>query len=114
DFGQINSTGIPANANIFINSTLFEAFGDIFNKTIRPWYNSFLPEGSPGMSPMPSFLPLNDTNRAKAMPTSLLQSYTCTQRQLKGWLSVLLSVVVADYTLTLGAYNLFILIARWL
>jgi len=58
-------------------------------------------------------LPLDETNRLLPFAPTLKQTYTCTQRQLKGWLTVTIFVIVADYTLALGAYNLFILIAGW-
>jgi hypothetical protein len=114
DFGQVSFplTGFPGNPwdtnSIFTNNTLLESFTSITNEVIVP--------GTPIFSTTNSSLdahPLSETNRLEPVLTPLLESYTCTQRKLKGWLSVVISVIVADYALTLGAYNLFILIAGW-
>lgn len=43
-----------------------------------------------------------------------MQTYTCSQRQLNRWLSLVISVVTADVALILSTYNLFIFVASYL
>jgi hypothetical protein len=97
DFGQLSAGDAPS---MFANNTLLQSFTTIAATVLIS-------------GDFPSVLPLNETNRLYPFQPTLQQTYTCTQRQLKGWLTVTIFVIVADYTLALGAYNLFILIAGW-
>ena len=62
----------------------------------------------------PNFLPLDTNNSLKPNPTSFLRSYSCVQRQWKGWVTVIILVIVADYTFIMGGYTLVLLVAGWL
>ena len=59
---------------------------------------------------LPPFVPVSTQNRLQAASTSFVTSYSCAQRQIKGWLSLIISVVVADYALITGAYSLVIFV----
>jgi hypothetical protein len=113
DFGQLSSLSDDntyiTESNIFTNNTLLQNFTSIANELI-------IGSGVTGLllsQPPLTALSLNATNELEPVLTPLRQTYTCTQRQLKGGLTVTISIIVADYALALGAYNLFILLAGW-
>ena len=92
--------------NIFYNETLFAIYYEYLNSTLLPL------AGKVGVNvPLPAFLPITDQNRLQAVPTTFLTSYSCTQYQIKGWLSLVVSVITADYALITGAYSFAMFIA---
>jgi hypothetical protein len=123
DFGQTGPTyynftpeGFPnftapvsysSTNNIFINNTLFNIYSRYINDTIVPLLaqQAFAAQG---------FLPLDSNNSLKPTPTAFLRSYSCVQKQLKGWVSVFISVLVADFAFITGGYTLVLLVAGWL
>jgi hypothetical protein len=122
DFGQVSPTayqmtpagrydfsqpGIayPSSINIFNNKTLFEIYNTYLRDTILP----FLQLSAPNLT-IPAFLPVNESNQLQPVDTAILRSYTCAQRQLKGWGSLAISVLVADYALIGGPYTVLIFI----
>jgi len=108
DFSQ-PGMALPSSNNIFTNGTLFEIYYRYLQATVIP----FLRMSAPNLT-MPVFLPVNDSNRLEPVDTLILRSYACTQRQLKGWESFVISVLVADYALIGGAYTILIfIIGRW-
>jgi hypothetical protein len=87
--------------NIFHNATAFENYNSFLFDVICPLLDI---ENNSIINP----LPLSDKNRFQATGSSLNETYTCSQRQLKTWLSLSISVLSADTALILGAYGLFI------
>ena len=125
DFGQIQpiyynytSSGLPnltspvlysSKNNIFVNNTLFTIYADYFANTIFPFLHQF-----DTSLVLPDFLALDENNSLKPLPMTFLRSYSCTERQLKGWLSATISVLTTDYAFIVGAYKLVVWIAgKW-
>jgi len=104
DLGQISETGVvnqsdpndPRSAinNIFVNEALY------YNYIA---YLQLLMNGSP-FDETP-FAPL------QTVDTNFLQNYNCQKRQLKSPLSLIISVIAADYAFIVGGYSLIIWIA---
>ena len=96
----------PPTNNIFYNETLFTIYCEYLNSTLLPLAGKF------GVNvALQAFLPITDQNRLQAVPTTFLTSYSCTQYQIKGWISLVVSVITADYALITGAYSFAIFIA---
>lgn len=100
----------PTN-NIFYNETLFSFYLDYLQNTLLP-LNPVLGSYVTATS-LPSFLPIQDGNRIQPISVSIATTYYCTVTQLKGWVSLLISVVVADWALITGAYTFFVWIGSW-
>lgn len=98
NFLQANAY-LPTN-NLFVNATLLNLYESFFRNSILPYFNSSLPELTPPLG----------VDRFMENAT-FLRSYSCVQRQLKAPGSLIISVIVADYALIVGAYNLVILFA---
>jgi hypothetical protein len=94
--------------NIFVNDTLFGIYSSTLRDEILPFLQLFDPTFS-----LPEFLPLDLDNALQPIGMSLLRSYSCVERQLKGWFTVAISVFVADYALIGGAYTVVAFIAGW-
>jgi hypothetical protein len=100
-FNFTTSKTFPTTNNVFINPSLYEIARNA--KT-----SDFLPA---------SFYGVPNFNETKDLPlteneTVFVQSYLCEQRRLKSPFSLLITVLVADYALIIGAYNLVLMIAR--
>jgi hypothetical protein len=121
DFGQIAPTVyaqsdsdlasaffFPSTNNIFVNETLFEVYSSYLQDIVLP----ILQQVQPALT-IPDFSPLNGSNRLQSTDVSFLRSYSCIQRQSKGWVSAAISVLVADYAFIMGPYSLFALMAGW-
>jgi hypothetical protein len=110
-FGTPNFTeavNYPPTNNIFYNETLFTIYSNYLTQTLVPRGREIRHciSYSPGVSP---------GQRSKSNPErSCIFRHllcTCTKRQLKGWLSLLISVLVAwDYAFIKGAYALIIFV----
>lgn len=110
DLGQISAVSFPGTpyltsvdpsaGNIFVNATLYQDNLAYFSKTPYFSYNELS-----NLLPLPEFTPLQPVD------TVFLQSYSCEQRRLKTGISLLISVVVADYALIVGGYSLVMFIA---
>jgi hypothetical protein len=97
----------PNTNNIFVNDTLFEIYGNYFANTILPLLGVF--NGS-----QYSFQALDSTtNLLEPVNVAFFQIYSCTQAQLKKTLSLIISVIVADYTFLNPAFWLIILFGAW-
>ena len=93
--------------NIFVNDTLFGIYRDYFESTILPILE--VPNGSTYI-----FQDLdNSTNRLEPVDVAYFQIYSCVQTQLKRPLSLIISVIVADYTFLNPAFMLIILFGAW-
>lgn len=93
-----------AENNIFVNGTLFDYYNSYLRSTIFPLFGYTLAE----------FLPLNDTNRLHATTTTLKYLYTCSDLKLKTPLSLIVSVIVADWGLISPAISIvFFLLGVW-
>ena len=115
DLGQISPTiydttgrasSFLSENNIFINHTLFSIYSSYLRDVIVPLVG-------PGAS-IPQFNILTDENALKAENQTFIRSYNCVERVLKDPLSLIVSVLVADFTLIMGAYKLMIFIAMWI
>jgi hypothetical protein len=102
DSGSISS-------NPFANQTLFDMYNTFMNDVATPFIF-----GNDSSQLQISATPINGTFRLQNSPLSFLQTYTCSQRQLKGWLSLFISVISSDVALTLGAYQFFIFVASYI
>ena len=93
---------LPTN-NLFLNASLLNHYGIFFRNSILPYFNSSLPE----------LFPLQGDDLFLEN-TTFMRSYSCVQRQLKAPGSLVISIIVADYALIVGAYTLVILFAEML
>lgn len=99
----LSPTLYPPTNNIFYNETLFESYSVYLNDTILPLFKSFY-----GLNiTLPQF-----KSPLQPQPTTFVRTYFCTQKQLKGLASVVISVFAADYTLVLGVFGVAILMAK--
>jgi len=96
----------PSTNNIFINETLFATYAAYFTNTIIP-----LLEVTDGGAY--SFQGLDSVNSLKPIGVQFFLAYTCTQIQLKKALSLIISVLVADYTFLNPAFGFIILFGAW-
>jgi hypothetical protein len=98
-------TSFPATNNIFVNETLFNIYQSYLRDTLLPLY--------PGFS-VPSFNSPSSRNQLQPVETAFIRSYSCLERQWKGVLSAIISVIVADYALFFGPYHFYMWLAGWL
>jgi hypothetical protein len=125
DFGQVAPTysdidlisynqpqNFASTNNIFINNTLFENFAAYLEEVPLQILNNYL-NGT--RLPNPQFVALDDHNSLQPFETTILRSYSCVERRLKGWVSAAISVLAADYAFIVGGYKvLVLLIGTWL
>lgn len=95
--------------NVFVNETLFNIYSIYIQETILPIIQSF---GS-DISLFQWLVPLNNITRLYTTETTFLRTYSCSKREKKVWVSLLISVVAADYALIVGTYRLFLFIMGW-
>jgi hypothetical protein len=101
-------TALPTN-NIFWNEELFEIYSDYLRNTLVPLVLRLYPEFSDFFA-LPQFLPLDDTNRAQRVPTTLFTSYQCNELVWKGWASALVSILVSIFSLWTTGYGIMVMI----
>lgn len=101
-------TRYPQTNNIFYNETLFKIYRDYLSSTIVPIVQSFY--GLNLSAPNSNF---DMNNRIQPIPMTFIRSYSCTQTVIKQLGSLLISVLVADYALVIGAYQLAVFIGGW-
>ena len=117
DIGLISDTltqlqNFTSTNNIFINNTLFENFAVYLEEAPLKIVNNYL--NGAGLT-LPQFLVLDDNDSLQPFETTILRSYSCVERRLKGWVSVAISVLVADYAFIVGGYTVLVwLIGTWL
>ena len=97
----------PSTNNIFVNETLFQLYFEYFNSTILP----ILVRQFDGPPPPPVLL--NNETRFEPIQKTLLRSYICSQREKKEALSLIISVIAAEYALIVGAYKVVLIITGW-
>lgn len=119
DLGQIAPTayGAPnpisqpvpfaSTNNVFVNETLFQDYVAYYNSTLSSTIQRYI-------GPQPPPVLLNDETRLQPIQTTLLRSYTCSNRQIKPPLDLIIAVLVADYALIMGAYKIVLFITGWL
>jgi hypothetical protein len=129
DFGQIAPTTYPYNQsavwqgypnftsptqypptnNIFYDENLFTHYGLYLFETVLPFvekeYNIQV-----NLTGVTSTGPLNQ--QIEPIPMTFIRGYNCSQRQLKEWVSLLVTVIVADVTFLSTAYFCLIWLAR--
>jgi hypothetical protein len=93
---------LPSTNNIFTNVTLFNRYSLYLQHTVLPIL---------GMTDSGIVIPSFDQSSMELPRMTFIQSYSCMERHLKTPLEFLISVVVADYALIMGGYNLAIFIA---
>jgi hypothetical protein len=96
-------------SNPFVNATLFDRYNNFTNAVTLPYMY-----GNSSPYTMNTSVTIGSENQLANSTLPFLQTYTCSQRQLKGWLSLFVSVIAADVALILGAYHLFIFGATYL
>jgi hypothetical protein len=111
DLGQISSvvclnpanlsdcTEYPSSYNIFVNNDLFQSYSSYFINTTF------------GEKSGIKFLPLNDVNRLQPVNTTILRSYSCSARQIKGWFNLFVSVFAANFTIFVTAKGIVLWVA---
>jgi hypothetical protein len=114
DLGQIAPTindqltgvprSFPANNNIFINDTLFHIYTLYLQNTVLPILNA-------SASVFQPFNNLTPENSLKAVDSTFIRSYNCIERHLKSAISVIISLIVADYALIGVPYAMAIYLA---
>lgn len=97
---------LPTN-NIFWNDTLFQIYSNYVIDTLLPLVPIV---GSSFRLITSQMLPLSDTNRIERSPTTILTSYQCSQMVWKGWVSALISILVAISSLWTGGYKIALLL----
>ena len=96
----------PDMNNIFINDTLFEIYGLYFTNTIVPLLGGSNRDAY-------SFKALDLTNQLKPVHVAFNVPYLCTQMQLKTPLSVLISVLSANYTFINPVFAFIMIFGGW-
>jgi len=114
DLGQIAPTindqltgvprSFPANNNIFVNDTLFHIYTLYLQNTVLPILNA-------SASVFQPFNNLTPENSLKAVDSTFIRSYNCIERHLKSAISVIISLIVADYALIGVPYAMAIYLA---
>lgn len=95
----------PPTNNIFVNETLFDIYSAYLRNTLLPFDPAFK---------VPAFSSLSSENQLMPVETGFIPSYACLQRQWKGVLSAIISVLVADYALFFGPYHAYLWFFGWL
>jgi hypothetical protein len=88
--------------NIFVNETLYHNYFTYIHNLLNQRSNHF--EGV-------VLLNSEFTTPLQPSDTTFLQSYSCQKRVLKSGVSLLISVIAADYAFIAGAYSLIIWVA---
>jgi hypothetical protein len=91
----------PTN-NIFVNGTLFSTYYNYLNDTVVPLIRLY----SFAFLLLPLVTPVNETNGLQASPTAFVRTYSCLAQQLKPAISLVILLIIADYTFLTGAYHL--------
>ena len=94
--------------NVFINETLYKIYSNYISETIGPLIHKFRPN-----LPHLPIIPLNNATCLQSRETTFLRTYSCSKRQKKVWISMLISVIAADYVLIGGAYKLLLFLLGW-
>jgi hypothetical protein len=108
-FSEVNP--LPPTHNIFVNNALFQKYSSYLREVIVPMFSDYLPSPLRSAQQFPEFLPLDESNRLQPVTTTIFRTYSCSERRMKGWATVLVAVFAADYTILAGTYGLFILVA---
>jgi hypothetical protein len=95
----------PSTNNIFVNETLFEIYSAYVRDTLLPLDPALV---------VPTFNSLNNANQLSAVDTEFIRSYSCLQRQWKGVLSAIISVLASDYALFFGPYYFYLWFFGWI
>jgi len=95
--------------NVFVNETLFANYSTTLRDIIIPFCRYFHPCSTD--KGKPEFLELNDTNRLFPNKTTIYRNYTCTERRMKAWFNLVISVFAADYAIIGSSYTILIFIA---
>jgi hypothetical protein len=103
-------TALPTN-NIFWNEALFEIYSDYLRNKLVPLMFRLYPQFNNNFV-LPQFLPLNDTNRAQQVPTSIFTSYECNELVWKGWANALVSILVSIFSLWTTGYGVMLMILK--
>lgn len=100
--------------NIFVNDTLFKSYSSFLLTEILPYWASGLPFPSNDAAANIEIQSLSESNHLKPIPTPLYRTYSCSQREMKEWFSLLISVFAADYAIIGGTYSIFLGVAGWI
>jgi len=103
--GTGNATPFFATNNIFVNHTLFNIYSSYLQ-------NAIIPALDPDFS-FPTFSDLTSDNSLNAQTTTFIRSYSCLERRLKSPISLIIGIIVANYSFIMGGYGIVLLIATW-
>ena len=95
----------PVTNNIFINETLFTIYEDFYRTTVLP----LLGVSSVGLAP----LVLNSSDSVEQGNVSFKMGYSCRQSELKAPLNLIISLLVADLSMSQSMLALVITGAAW-
>jgi hypothetical protein len=95
--------------NIFVNETLFEIYSSYLRNTVVPILAATGPFS--GYPLPPAFSNISSENFAQPEESTFAQTYVCSCRKIKQPLSLIISVIIADYTFIVGGYNFVIAVA---
>lgn len=114
DFGQTTPTIVYDNDtatapltstnNIFLNQTLFSSYQSYLRTTVLPLLNG-TDVWNHQFPDFPPFQDVNSSNPLSDFGKSFVRGYPCVLRSRKKWLSLIISVIVADYALIMSAYK---------
>lgn len=100
-------TQFPPTNNLFYNQTLFDDYGIYLYETILPFvekkYN--INVSLPATSGL-------DFKAIEPIPMTFVRGYTCSERELKEWVTVLVEVLVSDWAFLSGARLCLLWLAR--
>ena len=99
--------------NIFVNDTLFEIFTSYFRGIIIPLINVVNLDGITYPTEGWGFQALDSANRLEPREVAFNVAYSCTTEQLKKPLSLIISVIVADYTFINPVFGFIVLFGAW-
>lgn len=99
----LNATALPSTNNIFVNPGLFSEYSSFLQNEIAPRLNYTL-----------QFKPVTNENLAEPVNTTLVRSYSCVQRKQKDPIAIAVSILVANYSLIVGAYSLILAVAVYI
>jgi hypothetical protein len=101
-------TTLPSTNNIFINDSLYKIYFSYLKNTVIPMLGSNL---GPKINKIGAH-PL--TNETEFPEMTLIKSYSCLEKRIKSAVSLIVSVIAADYALIMSAYGIAIYIAAFI
>lgn len=113
DNGVDVASTLPSTNNIFVNPALFQSYQLYLRNTVLPLLNG-TGKYNNRILPAPPFQDLSSgTLTFGNEESSFVRGYPYVVRSRKSWLSLIISVIVADYALVMSAYHVTMIVATW-